>query len=135
MILERMKGSIMSSIKQRFALKSYLANQYGRYKLLVRNLDKKDLKVKILSYLGVVFVIKGLTKKFWSYLGIVFGILLLSWVTSFILSFLPAWNSNIDTINKLINVSPISILSVIFRFVVAVLFLILYWKSAVPFWN
>lgn len=135
MILERMKGSIMSSIKQRFALKSYLANQYGRYKLLVRNLDKKDLKVKILSYLGVVFVIKGLTKKFWSYLGIVFGILLLSWVTSFILSFLPAWNSNIDTINKLINVSPISILSVIFRFVVAVLFLILYWKAAVPFWN
>jgi len=99
----------MSSIKQRLALKSYLANLYGLYKQLVRNLDKKDLKVKLLSYLGVDSVIKGLTKKFWSYLGIVFVILILSWGTSFLLSFLPAWNSNIDTIEKLKNVSPISI--------------------------
>ena len=108
----------MSSIKRRLIFRYNLAHQYSRYKQLVGNLEKTGIKVKFLSYLGIVF-----------------GILLLSWATSFLLLFLPAWNSNIDTINKLINVSPYSILCVIFRIIVVALFFILYWKAAVPFWN
>ena len=48
---------------------------------------------------------------------------------------MPAWNSNIDTIDKLKNVSWINYVIVVLRLFIAALFLILYWKAVIPFWK
>ena len=103
---------MITSIKQK------LTQKYNCYKHCIGDLDKKGLRIKILCYLGIIF-----------------GVLVLSWVVSYFLSDLPAWNSNIDTIDKLKNVSWINYVIVVLRLFIAALFLILYWKAVIPFWK
>lgn len=74
-------------------------------------------------------------KKFLLFVVILFLILFLSGKASLSLSFLPKWNSNIDSISKLLNVPFTSVLAVLLRFLIAILFVFLYWKASLPFWR
>lgn len=78
---------------------------------------------------------KRVRNKFLVFVIILLSLLLLSWVVSWALSWMPAWNGNIDSREKILNLSFWKIAAVVIRWILASVFLILYWKASLPFWK
>jgi formylglycine-generating enzyme required for sulfatase activity len=94
-------------------------------------------KIKLYYNKLIGFLVKHLRNKFIVFVIILFTILILSWCISLCLSYLqfPAWNSNIDSVEKIKNIPLLKFAAVAFRFLLAFFFAFLYWKASLPFWK
>ena len=86
---------------------------------------------------SIYFLVKRFRNKFAVFVLILAGILILSWVISYCLSYFhfPSWNSNIDTTEKMLAVPSHKIAAAAFRLLLTIFFVFLYWEASLPFWR
>ena len=78
---------------------------------------------------------KKLWHKFLTFAIVIFLLLFMSFIISWSLSCLPAWNSNIDTIEKIKNVRGCAVVAFLLRIAITSIFVFVYWKIASLYWN
>lgn len=88
--------------------------------------------VRLIYWLNKIF-----KNRFCGFVIIMFLILLLSWGVSYILSSIciPAWNGNVDSLEKIQNLHISKIAAVVSRLLIATFFAFMYWKASLPFWK
>ncbi len=73
--------------------------------------------------------------KFLTFVFTITAVLFISWWVSYLISWLPAWNGNIDSVDKLKEVPLFNFFAALCRFIIALFFCIIYWMFARLFWS
>lgn len=104
---------------------------------MISFLEARQKAIKLNYNKLIRFLVKYIKYKFIVFVIILAVILASSWLISYSLSYIhfPAWNTNIDTVGKMLKVPPMKIAAEVCRFLLTISFVFLYWKASLPFWK